>query len=186
MRSLLVGSSLSACFLASGCFVDDSHHDGYYVSPALCPHATAADVSVQVEAGPNPTSQPGAGAGVFVEYAVGGHWHVQTVCDTTASQQPCAYDISAQVASGTVSNVAGEGLGSSDFAGTLGADTAYMSVDTYTEVDGMRFDAAPGASVRLTVKLGGELCQGFVWWRTAGSARNDTSSNPLILVPTTP
>jgi Na+-translocating ferredoxin:NAD+ oxidoreductase RnfE subunit len=111
---------------------------------------------------------------------------MRAICDTAVSGEGCTYDLYAQVIGGTVSNVVGEGLGYNDLAGTLGSDTARLSVDTSTEVDGISFDAPPGATVQLTMLLGGEDCVGFIFWKSGGVVRNDTTGNPVDLVPATP
>src|SRR6185295_8574160 len=38
-------------------------------------------------------TQPGQGAGVFIEYAAGGKWHLFTSCDTVKSGFGCIWDI---------------------------------------------------------------------------------------------
>jgi hypothetical protein len=182
---------LVPCCLAGGCVVET--HRGHYdpgnlsPTPSLCTTSSGYGSTVAVDPGANPpTTTPGNGAGVFIEYAAGGHWHVQTICDSLLSNEACAFDIWAQVLGGTVANVAGEGLGPNDLVGTVGNDTARLSVDTSTEIDGMWFDAPPGATVRLTMLLGNESCVGFIFYRSGANAMVDNVGNPVDLVPTTP
>jgi hypothetical protein len=184
---------LVPCCLAAGCFVESrGHYDPGSLAPApsLCTTSGGYGSTVPVNPGPNPpTAAPGERAGVFVEYASGGHWHVQMICDSllpSSGGQACTYDIWAQVIGGTVANLAGEGLGPNDLVGTVGSDTARLSVDTSTEVDGMRFDAPPGATVRLSMLLGNEACVGFIFYRSGVPAMVDDVGNPVDLVPTTP
>jgi hypothetical protein len=82
--------------------------------------------------------------------------------------------------------VTGEGLGPNDLVGTVGSDTARLSVDTSTEIDGMRFDAPPGATVRLTMLLGNESCVGYIFYRFGVPGMFDNVGNPVDLVPTSP
>jgi hypothetical protein len=178
--------------LAGGCMVEEHH--GHYVpgsssgpAPPVCPTSSGRTSAVQVDADANPpTAAPGDRVGLFVEYAAGGHWHLAAICDTLRTGEGCTYDIWAQVLSGPVSNVTGEGLGPNDLAGTVGTDTARLSVDTSTETDGIRFDAPAGATVRLTMLLGQQSCVGLIYWKQAGAVRNDTNGNPVDLVPTSP
>jgi hypothetical protein len=35
----------------------------------------------------------GQGAGVYIEYAAGGHWHVRTSCDSDKQDTVCKWDV---------------------------------------------------------------------------------------------
>jgi hypothetical protein len=186
-------AALAAIGFASGCVVE-THH-GHYLpgagststQPSLCTTSSGSTSVVYVDPALNPpTTAPGNGAGVFVEYQAGGHWRITAICDTLISGEPCTYDLWAQVIGGTVANVAGEGLGPNDLVGMVGSDTARLSVDTRTESDAVVFDAPPGATVSLTMLLGNESCVGFIFWTQGGAVRNDTNGNPVELVPTAP
>src|SRR4051812_13377028 len=78
----------------------------------VCGKATnaAIDVDAKLE-----LSEPGEGAGVFVEYASGGHWTVTTSCDTNQSKAPCEWDLIMTAEDGTqITNVKGVDLESAD------------------------------------------------------------------------
>jgi len=89
----------------------------------------------------------GTGDSVSVEYSSGGLWHVQSTC--TAGYQ-CLFEVTAEVFQGAVKDVQGEDLESDDLVGSSCPDTAYMTVKTTGDGDGMIFTAAPGAKVRVT------------------------------------
>jgi hypothetical protein len=180
------------CCFATGCVVDTHHghyEPGSTMVPAqpLCNTSSGQSSTVQVDADVNPpTTNPGYGAGVFVEYASGGHWRMRVICDTVVSGQGCTFDLWAQAIGAAVANVAGQGLGPNDLVGTLGTDTARLSVDTSTEIDAMTFDAPPGATVRLTMQLGGLSCVGFIFYKSGGVVTVDNVGNPVDLVPASP
>jgi hypothetical protein len=196
----------SAVFIASaltGCVVEEHRNvNGYgngaatgtggYGSglPALsipiCPSAATAAGAVSIDTGSELTTPAGQGTGVLVEYKAGGHWHIFTACDTTITGFSCAYDVTAQAPGGTVSNISGDNLESGDLVGSGCTDTAYLSVNTSTDFDGMLFDAPPGSPVRVTVALDGAIYPDVIYWVTGGVAHNDAHSNPLAITPTTP
>jgi len=187
---MLGGSALGGCII-------EGRHDGYsnggYYPPAspvtsipACPSGTGQARSVSIDTDKGITTAAGEGVGVFVEYQAGGHWHVFTSCDTIATGYGCAYDVTAQVSGGTVSNVRGEDLETNDVAGSACPSTAYLSVGTGSNFDGMLFDAPAGATVRVTAALGGVLYPNVIYWVDADIARSDANSNPLDLTPNAP
>jgi hypothetical protein len=179
----------------AGCFFEDHHYDrGYYgpgpsapvMSIPTCPSNTAPAGSVMIDTGEALTTAVGEGTGVFVEYKAGGHWHVWTSCDTKLTGYGCAYDVTAQVFGGTVSNLLGEDLESQDFSGSQCADTAYISVNTGSNLDGILFDAPAGAPIRVTAALDSALRRDLIYWIGGGVPHNDGNSNPLDFTPTAP
>jgi hypothetical protein len=181
-----------------GCIVEDHRHGGYgtyggggYVAgPTMsipaCPSGAGPAASVSIDADAVLTTAPGEGTGVFVEYMTGGHWHIWTSCDTFVTGYACTYDVTAQVFGGPVSNVRGEDLETSDVAGSACSDSAYFSVTTSSNPDGMWFDAPPGSPARVTAALGGAIYPDLIYWVTGAVAHSDAHSNPLDLTPTSP
>jgi hypothetical protein len=185
----LASSALSGCFFEDHHRYDSGYYGGTYapvMSIPVCPSGTGPAASVTVDTGEALTTAVGEGTGVFVEYQAGGHWHVWTSCDTVLTGYGCAYDVTAQVFGGTVSNLRGEELESQDVAGSQCADTAYLSVNTGSNLDGMLFDAPPGATVRVTATLGAAIYKDLIYWVGGGVAHNDANSNPLDLTPSAP
>jgi len=131
--------------------------------------------------------RPGAGAGVFVQYASGGHWTVFTACDTHRSNLPCRFDllISAD-ADVAFSDPQGHQLEPVDVL-TLGADGSLrLQTGTALQLDGVSFDADPGATVRVDVFLGGESRPDLLNWISRGEQRQGTSDSPVDFTPTSP
>src|SRR5262249_48616094 len=138
-----------------------------------------AVTSEAIDTGASLTTAIGEGTGVFVEYQTGGHWHIWVSCDTSLTGQSCAYDVTAQVLEGAVSNVRGEELEPQDIAGSQCADTAYISVVTTSNLDGLLFDAPAGGTVRVTAALGGARYRDLLYWIGAGQPRSDANANPV-------
>ena len=66
------------------------------------------------------------------------------------------------------------------------ADTAVLGVTTTNDFDGIWFETAPGATVRVTAALGQALYAENFFWTSAGAVRSDAGSNPLEFTPTAP
>lgn len=177
---------------AAGCVVEHDHmHAPDSQTPACLPPGIPA-ATVGIDANEPLASPPGEGAGVFLEYQAGGHWHVWTACDTKTSGLACNYDVFAQVTNGSTSNVASESLESNDAVYWSCTDTAELVATTTNDIDGMYFDAPPGAGVQFDVRIDGVPHPELVYWY--GNYRNGSESyvhygapgNPVLVVPNTP
>jgi hypothetical protein len=189
-RALLLG--IPFAFLVAGCTYDngDTHNALYNgtSSQTTCGTATqsAIDTDAQIDI------DAGQGAGIFIEYQSGGHYHVRTSCDTTLSNSPCHWDVIVDPQSGTtISNVAGENLEGSDSVHTYppplnepNASPSYqLTTETTTEIDGFTFDIDPGASITVDALLDGACAVPFFFWIGDGALHQGSPSNPLTLVP---
>jgi hypothetical protein len=132
------------------------------------------------------TTEAGKGAGVLFEYMNGGHWHISTVCDTALSGYRCDFDVTAQTIGSKVTNLLAEELESSDVATSYCSDTALLGVTTGSDLDGLWFDTAPGATVRVTAALGQTIYDNIFYWVSAGVVHDDANANPFELTPTAP
>ena len=112
------------------------------------------------------TTTPGAGAGVFVEYASGGRWHVFTTCDTNLPPHGrCAFEVYVRTADGSrLLGVTGDSLEASDAVDRVDADGADLASDVAADFDGMWIDATPGAVLRVAAWVG-SACDGhYTYW----------------------
>lgn len=133
---------------------------------------------------------PGRGVGVFVEYASGGTWRVYVSCDTFESEVPCHWDVLVS-STGPLTNA--EALELSAAAASSGLDIAasgrsaiHLTTETTTELEGMTFESAPGATLRLDVLLDGVADGRFIYWVGGGAVHTGAPASILDLVPTSP
>jgi len=133
----------------------------------------------------------GQGAGVFIEYASGGHYHLRTACDTARSNSACHWDIIIDPQTGkTISNAAGEGLTGPDTLTPYPSPTDstaltsyHLVTETTTEVDGMTFDIDPGAAITVDAYLDNACAPEFMFWVGDGALHQGSASNPLTVTP---
>ena len=174
-------------FLVAGCTYDNGdtpHFDD--TSSSVCGDAaqSSIDTDAQISVG------AGLGAGIFIEYASGGHYHVRTSCDTSRSNTGCNWDVIVTPEVGkTISNVVGEGLGTNDSVHPFPPDSFQLNALTTTEIDGFTFDTDPGTAISVDALLDGVCALPYFFWvgptDDGGSALHQGSpSNPLTLVPT--
>jgi len=185
----------SLLLVAAGAFSGCYYNDAYYVygpppprpfSLPTCPSAANPVARFSIDTGAQLKTEAGKGAGVLVEYAAGGRWHIFTVCDTTISGYGCEFDITAQVIESTVTSVLAEDLESDDLATSYCADTAVLDANTAADFDGIWFDTAPGATVRVTAALGATIYDTLFYWMSGGVVRDDAKANPVEFTPTAP
>jgi hypothetical protein len=142
-------------------------------------------VKATIDADETMESEPGQGAGVFIEYATGGRWHVYTMCDTDITEQSCAFDVVVTMTDGSITDVRGDALESADDLEEDG-DGFQFSTVTSGDVDGVLFDATAGGTVRFEVFLDGVRDPRFVFWVGGGAIHNGAPTNPIDLVPSDP
>lgn len=168
----------------AGCFVSNrSEPDPIVVDPPVL------DTPKQVAITPDKTLQAdaGEGVGIFVEYVAGGRWHVWTACDTNKSKAACDFEVFAIPEQGAkISNVQAEALESGDVAEELTDGSAHLSTSTSTELDGMTFDATPGAVVELEVYFDGIPDSRVVFWFGNDTLHTGAPTDPVDFLPETP
>jgi hypothetical protein len=151
--------------------------------------APTLDTPKQVAITPDKTlnAEAGNGVGIFVEYATGGHWHVWTTCDTNKSKVSCDFEVFAIPEKGAkISNVLAETLESGDVAEELTDGSAHLSASTSTELDGMTFDATPGAVVELEVYFEGVPDSRVVFWYGNETLHTGAPTDPVDFLPDAP
>jgi hypothetical protein len=161
---------------SSGCYVITSPGDGAPIQQA------------RLDTDATMTVKGGAGAGAFVQYASGGHWNVYTSCDFETSGVPCTFDVIIRAVdrTATLSNVAGQALGTSD-AAQLDADgSVSLTTQTSLGLDGVTFDADPGATVEVDMTLDGVDHPELLDWVRLGKVVLGADTNPVDFMPTFP
>ena len=143
--------------------------------------ASATPMLVKIDSNTTMNASPGQGVGVFTEYDTGGHWYVWWTCDTSISNQSCAYEVILTVDRGVISNVSAEGFAAPDTALTLNGKLA-ASTTTTTMVQGLHFDSDPGAVLTVSAALGGAYSGSFMFFvqdRTVNGGYMGSLTDPL-------
>lgn len=178
LASLLATLTLGA--FGSGCLIVDGG-SSTYVDPGPS-EPLIADITIDTAA--SMLANPGDGVGVFVEYAGAGHWDVYTTCDTSISGTSCNFDllISAD-ARVQLFNVEGVDLNPYD-ALTLNSDGSIQLVsDTDFGMNGVSFDADPGATIELDVLVDGISRPEYVFVVSEGALLEGVPTNPVDFTP---
>jgi hypothetical protein len=136
-----------------------------------------------VDTGTTLTEPPGTGAGVFVEYQPGGHWHLWWTCDTKLSGLPCTFYVDAIASTGAITNVTGDQLESDDSISTPASDEVSLTTDTTTGVDGVFFDTTPGATINLLQQIGSTQDGTFFLWGATGGGVEGGGDPPNVADP---
>ena len=189
MRSALflgmLGCLLSACGYDNG----DAHRVSTDEPSASCDDSPTTPVQTWIDTDGKIPTDPGQSAGVFVEYAAGGHWRLLTTCDSVNSGTPCAWDIIVTPEdTRSISNVApvDSEAGSDSVGPYLDDPASYQLVaETSNDLDGMTFDTQPGTAVMVDAFLDGKCALPYFFWVGDGAAHTGSPSNPLVLIPTT-
>lgn len=166
-------------FTGTASFEDDP--DVVYVEP------DPAVSEITIDSGATMSADPGNGVGVFVQYEEGGYWTLFTTCDTEISGSACDFDVLISADSSVfIDNVEGFDLDPSDSL-TLGADGSVNLVTSTTYgMNGITFDADPGALIELDVLLDGVAQPEFVYVVSDGRLLSGVPTNPVDFIPATP
>ena len=178
--------SIPFLFLAAACTYDNGDVQRVTVEPPapMLECGTLASATIDVDR--QIDIDPAGGAGVFVEYAAGGHWHVRTSCDT--GKGACAWDILVSPDTGhALSNVTPEALEVNDslrqYDDPRYPETWQLKASTSSDLDGFTFDTDPGAAVQVDALLDGSCAVNYFYWVGDGALHSGSPSNPLTLVP---
>ncbi len=167
--------ALSVCSVAA-CVTVERHEPGVLL---VNEDEIEADVWLDTE--------PGYGAGVFVEYTSGGEWEVFTTCDTELSGFGCSYDIVLSVEPGRrFRDVQELELERED--AVVRYDRGVIQFLAYTAFgfDRLRFRTTPGATLRVDAWLDDHADPLVIVWNGYGSVQRGGGTNPLDLTPNTP
>jgi len=155
--------------------------------PAATCSNTAPAVQTAIDTDAEIQVEPGAGAGLFVEYASGGHWTLRTTCDTSLKNNPpCPWDIIVTPEDGrSISNVAGQGLESTDSVAPYPDDPRSYNLiaETAGDIDGFTFDTEPGTAISVDSFLDGTCALTYFYWSGDGALHTGSPTNPLVLIP---
>ena len=178
LSTLTAAASLS--LFSTGCFVEaDPGTTTVATDPGI------ADVTIDPAAAMN--ASPGEGVGLFVEYAGDGHWNVFTTCDTSTSGASCNFDVVISADPSVVlSGVEGQDLSAGDTLSLDGDGSIRLVTDTDFGMNGVSFDADPGATIEIDMLLDGVEQPQFVYAVSDGVLLRGVPSNPVDFTPAAP
>jgi hypothetical protein len=205
VTALAVAAVLTACTAdvstsgyASGggpVFIEDAGGgDVGTVSPGS-PDPSHTSLLAVVDPNVKMTASPGEGVGVFTEYDSGGHWQVWWTCDTSRTSESCPFDVKAWAEQGAIVNASseqfafGDTLTTPSTPGPGAAGGIEAKTVTTTGTQGVLFDTDPGATITLTVTIGGLYSGQFLFWVQGGRINGGYTgsvTDPLMLVGASP
>ncbi len=150
------------------------------------PQDPAPDAIPAVSVDPNATmtTYPGEGVGLYVEYEEGGHWYVYTTCDTAISGASCAFDVIVTPELGaSLSSVEGMELEANDAIKLYDDGSIGLVTDTAYGMNGVAFDADPGALVEIDMLLDGVPQPALVYYVDRGVLTAGVPGNPVGFIP---
>ncbi len=186
---MLKGFALGiACLLFSACSYDNGDARRVALDPEKPEVECGTSARSTIDADRKIDVDQGIGAGVYVEYAAGGHWHVRTSCDTDRTGVGCPWDILVSPEDGhSLSNLASEDLEADDSLQPYpdAPGTFQLVANTGSDIDGFTFDGDPGAAISFDALLDGTCTQAvhFFFWVGDGALHSGSPSNPLALIP---
>lgn len=191
LRSLAPRLVPFALLLLGGCWVDDEPRERVVVvTPTPAPEQPSAKpAQVTIQTGQSLTSDPGKGAGVFIEYRGGGEWSLHTTCDTAIGGGNCSYDLYLTPESGSSVSRAeedGDGKSTNDAVSIVGG-RAEAHLRTTLESDGVKIQVdPPGAGLLVEAWLDGSADPRLLYWIGPDVLHQGAPTNPLLLVPSSP
>lgn len=181
---------LALCFGISaltGCIVVDGGDDGRttVIDNNPPPPVDTTPMAVTIDSDVALDATPGDGVGVFVEYYAGGTYRIWTTCDTTFSENACAFDIFTSVdSSSTIVATTEENLeGADSIIVNAGQGTVDLRFDTGFDYDAAVIDVTPGATLRVEVFVDGSSDARFTYWFGNGVLHEGAPTNPIDFIP---
>jgi hypothetical protein len=187
-------AALTFAAAVAGC----SGADVYYAPIGTPAPFVIKTVTVQTDTMIRP-EEPGLGVGLFVDYAAGGAWRVQAICNVLDKRPcdydpnaeceppPCVWDVVATALSGPLDVRAGA-IDSNDRILRANDGALRLGFETSTEIDSVQLTSDPGERLQLDVFLDGFYdASGVIWTNEAGILeKGGAPSNPVVFEPTSP
>lgn len=178
--TLAIGLGAPACVIVDdddGHYDDDHHHyDDGYVGGAVY---TTIDADHVLD------TDLGEGAGLFVEYAVGGRWTLWTSCDTNVTGSLCFWDVSVVPQRGGIFDPLEFDTEGFDAVEAYESSLRFYA-ETGSHTDAVEFYADPGALLEITVTLDGYDAPEYLVWFGNGFVHNGANGLPVVFQPDQP
>jgi hypothetical protein len=162
------------------------HHDDdpYYDDPYYPPNQGA--VYTTIDADHVLDTDLGLGAGMFVEYGVGGRWTLWTSCDTDITGALCNWEAHVSARSGAITDVRELDNESYDYAEYRGDHSLSFYAETGSYSDAVEFYTDPGVLLDVEVVLDGFVAPEYLVWFGNGYVHDGASGSPVVFQPDQP
>ncbi|HLV20616.1 MAG TPA: hypothetical protein VKZ49_07035 [Polyangiaceae bacterium] len=169
---------------AFGCDYDDGEPRAA-TDPPIAADEAFIDIGAEMEG-----FEPGRGAGLFVEVAPGGRWHVYATCDTLVSGVACQWDVVVRpLDTDELFDLVADRLEPDDeifWWREAGFFSARLLTRTGGEVDGLFVTAPEGAPVQIDVLLDGQAAPDLVRWVYQDEVKDSAVTQAINFTPTEP
>lgn len=128
------------------------------------------------------------GTGLFVEYASGGKWKIQTTCDLVTSKNDCLWDVYAYTTIGTgIASSEALDLEADDLLNVKSDGELTLYTNTGADIDGVSFVTAPGEPITFEFYLdGARHPEDYFFYVSGGTLVSGVGSTAVKLAPTIP
>jgi hypothetical protein len=183
LRALVLG--IPFAFLVAACTYDNGDaHQALYDNSSGSYYSCGTPTQATIDTDQQLDIDAGQGAGVFIEYATGGHYHVRVACDTALTGLSCSWQVTVTPPAGkAITNLTGEGLEGNDSVASLPPNSVQLNALTTTELDGFTFDTDPGTAVSVEADLDGTCATPYFFWFGNGALHQGSPSDPITLTP---
>jgi hypothetical protein len=189
----LITTMLTAVFALGGCWVDPDPaprtSPTNTTEPTVDPSELLSENPARVTIASNESivSEPGQGAGVFVEYHGEGNWLVWATCDTALSGTPCDYTLRFRTSSSASLGVVAIDSNNTTYRTLPDAQTIETSFTTTNGINSISLNTTPaGAQLELEVWLDDVPDPRVVYWVGPEVLHTGAPTNPIIFEPQTP
>jgi hypothetical protein len=185
-NSLLAASLVALAPLAAACGSHDTTYDqGAAADPGFTDPADVARVNIDTNQ--TVSADPGDGVGLFVEYTMGGEYHVFATCDTNVSHYACTWVVVASIDPSLSMDVMDDGnLEKSDSIVRIDDGAVRLTFIVDDDFDGAAINVPAGERLRLSWLLDGFAYTDHFSWVSEGAIQTGAPSDPLDLEPTSP
>ncbi len=179
VTALLAGVTTPACVVDD----EDGHHEDTYVNDGT---GLSQAVYTTIDADHVLDTDLGLGAGMFVEYGIGGRWTLWTSCDTELTGSFCEWEAYVTTQKGSITDVLEfdtEGIDSVDTFG--GADLNFFA-ETGLSSDAVEFYTEPGALLEVRLVLDGYESPQYLVWFGNDVVNDGSDGSPVVFQPDQP
>ncbi len=178
----ILAIALFCTYAAPACVIvsdDDDHHQP---PPPVAdqPYYTTIDADFVLD------TNLGEGAGMFVEYGVGGRWNLWTSCDTLITGSLCIWDVRVTALSGGIYDLLEFDTEDYDYTEYLRDNSLVFYAETGSDSDAVEFYTEPGTLLEVELALDGWVAPEYLVWYGNDTVHNGAPRSPVVFQPDQP